>query len=345
MRSDLLPAGLTVEVLRDLRAFLALREDWEALRARARFASVFLSHKWLRLSWELTWRRPFNRLRIVLVRDNGRLVMAGAFVLYLFNGWPAIGFLNSGTPQHDDVLYEPSAETEARARALLLALRSSVAFPRTLRSQRLREDCPLRAAAAAMGLVSRTRNRLIAVSLDLSRHASYEAYLGQLSKRTREGHRRQLKRLEALEGFRYRRETGDNRFEAIAWLFERKRRWAIEKGVAADWLQNRHIDRFTDRLLHGDDAPDFWVLTMRLGPRIIAAKLCFLERDTLNYSKITHDPEFDTYSPGFTANVLMIRDAFEAGFTRIDLGQGNFETKRRLSKQTHEVLVERIELR
>lgn len=345
MRSDLLPAGLTVEVLGDYRSFLAIREEWEDLRARARFASVYFSHKWLRLSWELTWRRPLNRLRIVLVRDNGRLVMAGAFVLYLFNGWPAIGFLNSGTPQHDDVLYEPSAHTEAQAHAVLRALRRSVAFPRTLRAQRLREDCPLRAAAAAMGLVSRTRSRLLTVSLDLTPHTGFEAYLASLSQSTRQGHRRHLRQLEALEGFSYRRETGAARSETLAWLFDRKRQWARERGIAADWLHNRLIDRFTELLLRGEDAPECWVLSMRLGERIIAAKLCFVERETLNFSKITQDPEFDRYSPGFTANVLMIRDAYAAGLRRIDMGQGNFETKSRLSKQTHEVLVERIELK
>lgn len=345
MRSDPLPSGLTVEVLRDYRAFLAVREEWEQLRARARFASVFLSHKWLRLSWELRWRRFPNRLRIVLVRDNGRLVMAGAFVLHLFNLWPAIGFLNSGTPQHDDVLYEPSARTGEQARALLLALRRAVAFPRILRAQRLRDDCPLRAAAADLGLKSRTRSRLVAVSLDLTRHADYEAYLMSLSQRTRQGHRRHLRQLEALEGYSYRRETGEARFAAIAWLFERKRQWASEKQIEADWLQDRSIDRFTESLLRGEDAPDFWVLTMRIGERIIAAKLCFIERETLNFSKITHDPAFDHYSPGFTANVLMIRDAFAAGLQRVDMGQGNFETKSHLSKQTNEVLVERIELR
>lgn len=83
-------AGLTTEVLRDLPAFLAVRQEWEALRAQARFAPVFLSHKWLRLSWEQRWRRFPNQLRIVLVRDNGRLVMAGAFVVFLFRGWPAV---------------------------------------------------------------------------------------------------------------------------------------------------------------------------------------------------------------------------------------------------------------
>lgn len=336
---------MTVEVVRDLGAFLPLRNEWEALRARARFASSFLSHKWLRLSWEMHGSRWPDRVRVVLVREDGQLVMAGAFVLNFFNFLPAIGFLGSNTPQSDDVLYVASARSTAHARAVLTALRQQVWSARTLRSQRLRDDSPLLAAAAEMGLTMRTRNRIAAVQLTLSKYDGFEQYLDSLSRKTREGHRRQWRRIQELDGFRYVHETGEDRFAAIAWLLDTKRRWARAKNKTAPWLQDRTIDRFTERLLRGEDAPEFWVPTMRIGDRIIAAKLCLVERETLNYSKITHDPEFDLYSPGFTLNVLMIRDAFAAGLQRIDFGHGTVETKRRLSKEIGQVLVERIELK
>lgn len=337
--------GLTTEVLRDLPAFLAVREEWEDLRARARFAAVAQSHKWLRLSWELLWRRFPNQLRIVLVRENGRLVMAGAFVVFLFRGWPAVHFLDSGTPQSDDVLYLASGDAVAQASQLLIALRRSLLLPLTLRARRLRDDSPLLAAAAAMGWNRRTRQHTIATTLELADFADYDAYLQSLSNKTRGGHRRHLRQLMELDQFSYRHETGEERFAALKWLLDRKREWLERKGLSGDWLKDHSFDRFADALLHGDDVPDFWVLTMRTGERIIAAKLCFVERETLNYSKITHDPEFDRLSPGFTANVLMIREAFAAGFTRIDMGHGNYNTKSRLTKRTHEVMAARIEMR
>lgn len=338
-------ADLTTEVLSDLPAFLAVRDEWEDLRARARFAAVSLSHKWLRLGWELHWRRFPNQLRIVLVRDRGQLVMAGAFVVYLFNGWPAVHFLDSGSPQSNDILYVESDEATARAKRLLVALRRALPLPLTLRAERLRDDTPVMAAAHALGWRTRIRHRSIAALLDLSGHADFEAYVQSLSSSTRGGHRRHLRQLMQLEGFSYGLETGEDRFVALKWLLERKREWLVRKGHRADWLKDRSYDRFADALLHGDDVPEFWMLTMKTGDRIIAAKLCFVERETLNYSKITHDPEFDRYSPGFTANVLMVREAMAAGFTRIDFGNGNFDTKGRLTKRTYEVLTARIELR
>jgi CelD/BcsL family acetyltransferase involved in cellulose biosynthesis len=89
-----------------------------------------------------------------------------------------------------------------------------------------------------------------------------------------------------LENFSYRRETGEERFAALQWLLDRKREWLDRKGLSGNWLRDRSFDRFVDALLRDDDVPEFWVLTMRTGERIIAAKLCFLERETLNYSKI-----------------------------------------------------------
>lgn len=342
MTSD---SDLSTEVLRDLPAFLALRDEWEDLRSRARFATVSLSHKWLRLSWEQSWRQFPNQLRIVLVRERGRLVMAGAFAVYLFRGWPSVHFLDSGTPQSDDVLYARSGDSIAWGRQLLTALRGSLPFPMTLRAERLREDCPLMAAATAMGWRTRTRQHTIAATLELADHADFEAYLQSLSNKTRGGHRRHLRQLMELDRFSFRHETGEDRFTTLAWMLDRKREWLERKGLRANWLRDRRFDRFADALLRGDDVPEFWVLAMRTGERMIAAKLCFVERETLNYSKITHDPEFDRWSPGFTANVLMIREAYAAGLSRIDMGHGNFDTKSRLTKRTHQVMLARIEMR
>lgn len=337
--------ALSVEVLHDFASFLALKGEWEEFRSRARRASVSLSHKWLRLSWETRWRRFPNRLRIVLVRENGRLVMAGAFVLHLFRGWPAVSFLDSGSPQRNDVLYVASDGTLAQSRLLLTALRQSLPWPMTLRARRLQDDCPLAAAAQALGWLSRTRSRVTAVTLDLTQFPTFADYLQSLSRKTREGHRRQLRRLAEFEDFSFGRETGEQGLVALEWLLDRKREWLDRKGLKGDWLQDRSYDRFLQLLLSGEDIPEFWVLTMRIGERIICAALCFAERETLNYSKITHDIEFDRLSPGFTTNVLMIREAYAAGFECINFGHGNYDTKSRLSKQTNEVLTHRIEMR
>src|SRR5690606_8642777 len=124
--------------------------EWRALFAAAERPLTVLRHRWLRLSWALIWRRPFNRLRIVLVRNEaGALVMAGAFVIRLYRMVPTVEFLNSGTPQVEDILWRPSPDTAAQAELLLDALIRSVGFAPMLRVARLRGESPLKAAVAA----------------------------------------------------------------------------------------------------------------------------------------------------------------------------------------------------
>jgi CelD/BcsL family acetyltransferase involved in cellulose biosynthesis len=336
---------LSVEVVRGLAGFIALKPEWDALHARAARATTFLSHKWLRLSWQQVWRGLPNRLCVVLVREDGQLVMAGAFALTVSYLLPTVRFLAFGPPQYEDVLYVASERTAEHARVLLDALRTLPLGPRWLRALRLQEDSPFRAAAIAAGLAIRTRSPIGSADLTLTSYADFDAYMQSMSKKTREGFRRQLRRLESLDGFEYRIETGEARFEALRWLFETKREWARTRKKPAPWLMNRSVDRFMDGLLRGDDAPDFWVQTFRAGDRYIAASLCLVERETLNYSKIAHDTAFDRYSPGFTLSQLMIRDAFAAGFERIDLGRGTMGTKLRLGKHAGDVLTVKMRLR
>src|SRR5690606_10595786 len=57
-------APYTATVLHRFADFLALEPEWRELHAAAERPFTWQRHRWLRLSWELVWRRPLNRLRI-----------------------------------------------------------------------------------------------------------------------------------------------------------------------------------------------------------------------------------------------------------------------------------------
>ena len=64
-------------VLKRYEEFLALEDEWRELFAAAERPIPYQRHSWLRLCWEMVWRRPLNRLRVIVVRDrSGALVMA-----------------------------------------------------------------------------------------------------------------------------------------------------------------------------------------------------------------------------------------------------------------------------
>lgn len=66
--------SVDVRVCRDLSEFDSLREEWNALLFRSASASVTLTWEWLRAWW--TVYGTGRQLRVVLVRDGGRLIGA-----------------------------------------------------------------------------------------------------------------------------------------------------------------------------------------------------------------------------------------------------------------------------
>jgi CelD/BcsL family acetyltransferase involved in cellulose biosynthesis len=341
------PPAHSATVLRRYADFLALEPEWRELFAAAERPMPYLRHRWLRLSWEMLWRRPFNRLRVVLIRDRtGALVMAGAFVIRFYRLVPTVEFLHAGVPQYGELLWRPSPETAAQAALLLDTLLRSTRFAPVLRALQLRDDSPLKAAILARGLRSRVRRSQAAAFVPLRHYRDFEHYLSTLPGKLRPDHRRQLRHLAELPGFGYQHETGAAAAAAIRWSLDTKRKWLAERGYVAGWLSGGLVDRFLARFLAGsDDVPECWVGTLRVGGSIIATSISFIERDTVYFSKIAHDPAFGRYSPGRTLTLNEIGHAFARHMAEFDMGRGTIAWKRRLTPAERLVTSERIRLR
>lgn len=338
--------GLTVSVLKSFKAFCAIEAEWRELFAVAARPTPFLRHRWLRLSWQLHARRFPNRLRVILVRQGGVLMMAGAFVLGVQRLKPQFEFLASGTPQYHDVLWSPSDSTAAQAELLLATLCSGTLLQAKISTLYLRDGSPLRAAAQAGGLEQRVLHEWASPFVPLRAYADFQGYLGTLSPNLRNDHNRRLRRLAELPGFRYTLETGELAREVVQWCFDSKRNWLARTNQEADWLSDRLIDRFFAAFLDGDDdVPEMWAASLRGEGGIFAAALVFIERDAAFYSKMTHDPAFSRQSPGRTMTLLLIESAFQRGLSEFDLGVGGLEWKQRLQPTMRTSTVESIRLK
>jgi CelD/BcsL family acetyltransferase involved in cellulose biosynthesis len=91
MKSD-----MTVAVLKDTRAFLALKEEWEQLYCDSPLATPFQSWSWLYSLWEAIGEG--YELRLIAVRDGDLLV--GIIPLMLEHRWGIRRLLLIGT-RHD----------------------------------------------------------------------------------------------------------------------------------------------------------------------------------------------------------------------------------------------------
>jgi len=338
-------AGLTVTVLKSFRAFCAIEAEWRELFAAAVHPTTFLRHRWLRLSWELRWRRFPNRLRVILVRQHGRLMMAGAFVLGMRRLKPKFEFLASGTPQYHDVLWRPSDSTSRQAELLLDTLLSETVLQARIATRYLRDVSPLRAAVQARGLEQRVRHEWPCPYVALREHRDFEGYLATLSPKLRYDHQRRLRRFAEI-GVEYAHETGTAAREVVQWCFERKRDWLDRTHQKSEWLSSGYVDRFFATFLEGEsDVPDTWVASLRSAGQVFAASIVFIERDAAFFSKIAHDPAFNRHSPGRTLTLLLIESAFQRGLAEFDLGVGALEWKQRLQPTMRTSTIESIRLK
>ncbi|WP_051829880.1 MULTISPECIES: GNAT family N-acetyltransferase [Streptomyces] len=102
----------TTELRREDDALDTVAEEWDDLAARCRMATFFQAADWQR-SWWRQYGRP-GALLVVLVRRDGRLVGAGAFMR---RGGPLGGLtgLGSGLVDYTDVLLDDECADRAAA--------------------------------------------------------------------------------------------------------------------------------------------------------------------------------------------------------------------------------------
>lgn len=336
--------GLTVEILRSIDAFVTFETEWSDLFAKAANPVSYLSHSWLRLCCQPSRNTQNKQLLIIAVREDGHLVMAGAFVLTTREETPIVRFLASGTPQLEDVLWRATARTRDHADLLLATLRAEKGEHRQLRMRRVPEDSVFREAVARAGLNVRPLKSADYFFIPLSDHRDFEAYLAALSANLRHDHRRQMRRLEERGGFAFAIEGAPQVGEALDWMFEQKRAWLAAQNMPMGSFQNRRIDRFVARFIESEGPSKSWVATLRIKGQIIAAGLAFLERDAVNFRVVAHDPAFSVNSPGRCLAMLLVAEAFSRGAPAFTFGTGGMEWKERLLPKRGSVLSERIRL-
>lgn len=328
----------TVEVLHRFEDFLAVEAEWHALFAAAAFPHAALRHGWLRVGWAMHGQGRANRLRVVLVREAGELMMAGAFILGVRRVTPTVRFLGSGMPQYNDVLWRASPDTARHADLLLAGLRRGLLLPHRLRFDRMPAASPFLAALRRAGRTGRSVAEAPIAFIRTENYDGFAAYYAGLSQGFRDDHARRLRRLGELPGFRIGPETGDSLRTTLSWMFDTKRDWLVRKHHNAGWLSGGLVDRFFPALIDSGDAPGLLVFTLRLGDPV-AALLVTVERDSAVLVKVAHDPAYEKHSPGRTLILELVRLAFERGLPEIDFGQVN-DWKRRFQPSYRDVAEE-----
>jgi len=329
---------LSAEVITTRGGFARCADEWDTL-----FAQAANPHPWRRHAWlMLAWRRG---ARVVIVRDAGRPVMAGAFLLCLHRLRPIVTFLHGSIPQTDDVLHVASPEIADQADLLLRTLVRGLWPARQLRISRLPESSPLCAAPCLRDGSVRIMGRHQAFHVAVSDHESFDAYMRSRTSNLRHDHSRRLRRMSEAGPIELRREPGRDAGATLGWLLERKRQWLSRTQTQAPWLSGGGVDRFLSQLQQVPEAATWSVWSLRVGGIIAAALLIFEEKGFWVSHIIAQDPAFNAYSPGRTIKLLTLERAFDEGVSRIEMGISGAEWKRRLAVPSEMILTGRFQIK
>ncbi len=338
-RPSSLPA-LSHSIVRDEMSFAELEFEWDGLYRRALSQTPFLRYPWVRLCWERHREVCGTQLFIVVVRDDRRPVLIAPFVVRSDDMF----FLDSLTPQYNDVLIEDSVRASSYVSYLCQTI-AGIGHLRRFVSAWVRADSPFAKHLVTVGRSVKT-TAFKACFIDLAKFGEWEAYLQSFSRKLRRDHGRQLRNLESRGPVKFRMADASSLDHDVAWLFAQKRQWLDQKRRASDWLRTHETEAFfAAAAREGLGSNRTWLTALSTDSGIVAAMLSFREGPDLYMSKIAHDPAWGAYSPGRTLLLLTIQRAFQHGVLKCDLMTGRSALKEVLATGSTAVLNQKIRVR
>lgn len=322
----LLRSPLSYSIVRDEVSFAALEAEWEDLFGRAAVRTPFMHHSWLRLCWNRQRETRVPSLFIVVVRKHDRPVLIAPLV----RRGSRLSFLDSATPQYNDVLVEDSRDAPAYVDYFWETL-GGMRSVRRLVSKWVRDDSLLVQHLASARQESEVASYR-APFVDFSKFGDWDAYLHSLSPKLRQGHRRRFRNLQKRGAVHFRMADAGTCCSDMAWLFAQKRQWLDRMGKSSKWLRAPATEElFTAAAREGIESGRTWLMVLSVDGATIAATLAFREGATLYGSKDAYDPVWHAYSPGRMLKLLTFERAFQDGVQKIDLMTGRYPWKDELA--------------
>jgi GNAT acetyltransferase-like protein len=259
----------SASVCRDPSDFGGLAKEWDELRRSSRGATIFQSHAWLHSWWQSYGRA--GRLRVVLVRQDGRLVAAAPMML-VHRPLPAMVAIGGGITDFCDVLLDDEFPGAASclARALHQASRGALID--------LREVRPGAAAEQVYDVWPGIRRRLAdSVCLELP-GVPMEDLLDRLPAASAKRTRQKLRKIDKL-GIKEHDVLPSEAATAVRTLLRLHEMQWEGRGVTPEHLRPRfrtHLERTVRELAESGDAT---LTEYRIDDEAVAADITFTSRD------------------------------------------------------------------
>ena len=313
---------LTVDIVSDPGAFVALKDDWNALAER--FATPLHSFEWFDAGWNAFGEG--RKLATFVVRDSGRVRAIAPLMVERTFGIPRLVVIGRETAEPNAILYADDASLAALVDGI-------VRYPVPLWLNRLRDESPemqsLQAATSARSgpFFSNPRNTATASVSIVGTWAEFEQRMTSQSRQTL---RRKTRLAERSGPVRLEVISPDlsNVDDALHQVFlVEGGGWKGRNGTAI--LSDPQILKFyTD---YGRKAAELGILRLhllRVGDAIAAVRMAVEFANSLWELKIGYDEQFAKWSPGAVLAHETIRHAFEQGLSGLEfLGRAEYWQK------------------
>jgi CelD/BcsL family acetyltransferase involved in cellulose biosynthesis len=317
-----IPDPVSIDVIDDYAAFLALEGEWNDAVARAGITHPFLRHEWIRTWWD-AFATPGARLHILVVRSSGRIIAIAPLMRETTQmyGLPArrVRFIhNDHTPRTDIIVAEQPDQAYPAIWDTLQADRNP--WDVLQLSQVMRESDTLRVFSTlaardrcTTGVWKSTESPYLTLT------DTWDDYVNRLPAKFRSNLRNRLSRLTRLGEPTLEVLSERGAIEAAgdeAWRLESSG-WKREAGTAITC--DPAVHRFyTTLIARGTAAGWLRLLFLTAGGIRVATSYGACVGGALFLFKTGYDPEYAPCSPFKLLTYYAIQDAYAQGLTEVD---------------------------
>jgi CelD/BcsL family acetyltransferase involved in cellulose biosynthesis len=320
---DMNETDLQYEIVGDEDTFRALQREWDDLWARAhgRYYQAF-SVCWL--AWLHVAKPRGRKLRCIVCRRNGQLVMAWPLVTHRRLLWTYVVPLSPDAGDYTSVLVEsgPGASTLVAGAWHAARHRCGADF---IHLPYMNEGLEL------YNLASRERHVLHATQHDswivkLREEDDWDAYcnsLGTMYSKKPGALERKLSKEGRVEVLMIDRSDASGIASTVDWMLECKRAWCDRVGKRGEWSDSPHFRNFlVDLLGPAEGEAMACLVVVKLDDKPIAAIVVSQGNPCANALIAGFDPAYGKFGPGSIAVEHCVKWAFQQGFD-LDFGVGS----------------------
>ncbi len=324
-------SDLKVVLHDDAEQLKTLEADWTQLADAVQTRSACQDFDFALCGWETLTKTPDVRLAVVTVWRERELLYAWPLYTQRSGMITVACHLGSGDlHEYAGPLVRNDDDTQAVVHAALGSLKTVADVVKIYNVH-----APSRIAQAIQSYSApKSGSTTTAPVVSLAGASDWDSWSKTMSKKFRASLRYYRKNLAEMGKLDFRLMVGpDEGVHCMAWIFERKREWLVEKKFERSFFLNPQIEVFFTKLAERsprDDGRPYGVQTyaITLDDKIIAACICLNSGDRIEYHTTTFDPAYGLHSPGS----LLIQDCVTMCIERgVDfdfrMGQSSYKTR------------------